>query len=61
MTGNQTLSQLLHRTATRHLRKCAIRCGDVAWTYADFSTLCERLAAGLYQEGVVKGSRVAVL
>ena len=61
MTGSQTISQLLHRTARRHPLKCAIRCGDVAWTYAEFSALCERLAAGLHQEGVVKGSHVAVL
>lgn len=61
MTGSQTLYELLRRTARRHPGKCAIRCGDVSWTYAEFAALCDRLAAGLYQEGVVKGSRVAVL
>ncbi len=61
MTGSQTISQLLHRTARRYPQKCAVRCGEVTWSYADFSALCERLATGLRQEGVVKGSRVAVL
>ena len=61
MTSGQTIAQLLHRSARRDSLKCAIRCGEVAWTYAEFSALSERLAAGLHHEGVAKGARVAVL
>ncbi len=57
----QTLADLLHRTASRFPTKPAIACGEVRWTYAEFDSLCQRLAAGLAQRGVAKGDRVAVL
>ncbi len=57
----QTLADLLHRSAKRHPNKSAIVCGDTHWTYAQFDTVCERVAAGLSARGVVKGTRVAVL
>ena len=57
----QTLGDLLRRTARRHPTKLAIRCGAVEWTYAQFDTVCSRLAAGLAAQGVAVGDRVAVL
>jgi fatty-acyl-CoA synthase len=33
----------------------------VRWTYAELDDLCSRLAAGLADRGVAKGTRVAVL
>ena len=57
----QTLADLLHRSAKRHPAKTAIICGETTWSYAEFDTVCDRLAAGLSQRGVGKGSRVAVL
>jgi fatty-acyl-CoA synthase len=58
---SQTLADLLRRTARRYPAKAAIACGDVAWTYAEFDTLCNRLAAGLHARGITQGTRVAVL
>jgi fatty-acyl-CoA synthase len=57
----QTLADLLQRSAARTPHKLAIACGDVRWTYAEFDALCSRVAAGLHERGVGKGSRVAVL
>ena len=57
----QTLADLLHRSARRYPSKTAIVCGDTSWTYAQFDAVCDRVAAGLSQRGVAKGSRVAVL
>ena len=57
----QTLADLLHRSARRFPKKTAIVCGTTSWTYAQFDTICDRVAAGLAGRGVVKGSRVAVL
>lgn len=59
--ARQTLGDLLRRTARRHPGKLAIRCGRVDWTYAEFDTVCNRLAAGLAAQGVEVGDRVAVL
>ena len=56
-----TLGDLLHRSAARSPHKLAIACGDVRWTYREFDTLCNRLAAGLAREGIAKGDRVAIL
>jgi len=39
----------------------AIACGDVRWTYAEFDRISDRLAAGLAEQGVSKGTRVAIL
>jgi fatty-acyl-CoA synthase len=57
----QTLFDLLHRSAQRQPTKISLTCGPHVYTYAEFEALCNRLAAGLHQEGVSKGSRVAVL
>src|SRR5262245_32476335 len=57
----QTLADLLRRTAARLPDKPAIRCGDRAWTWAQFEDVVSRLAAGLHREGVARGDRVAVL
>jgi fatty-acyl-CoA synthase len=57
----QTLGDLLHRSAARFPHKLAIVCGDTRWTYAEFDSTCERVAAGLAQHGVTKGARVAIL
>jgi fatty-acyl-CoA synthase len=56
-----TIGDLLHRSAARHPHKPAIACGDVRWTYAEFDALCDRLAAGLAAQGIVRGDRVALL
>ena len=57
----QTLGDLLRRTAGRFHDKPAIRCDDVAWSYADFDAVCNRLAHGLSGQGVGHGDRVAIL
>jgi fatty-acyl-CoA synthase len=57
----QTLGDLLRRTAARVPQKTAVRCGERAWTYAEFDRLCDELAAGLLQLGVVPADRVAIL
>ncbi len=57
----QTLGDLLTRSAARTPDKLAIACGDVRWSYAAFDALATRVAAGLAQRGVAKGTRVAVL
>lgn len=62
---SQTLGDLLRRTAARLPGKPAIRCGHIAWTYAEFDAVVNRLANGL-AEGragapVTAGDRVAVL
>ncbi|MDT7834233.1 acyl-CoA synthetase [Aquabacterium sp. OR-4] len=56
-----TLADLLRRTAARHPHKPGIVCGEVAWTWAQFADVVERLAAGLHRQGVAQGERVAVL
>ena len=56
-----TLGDLLHRSAARFPNKLAIVCGPVRWTYREFDALCDRLAAGLAEQGIVKGDRVAIL
>jgi fatty-acyl-CoA synthase len=59
--SRQTLGDLLRRTRVRCPGKLAIRCGDTAWTYAEFDDTCNRLASGLAAQGVAVGDRVAVL
>jgi fatty-acyl-CoA synthase len=57
----QTLGDLLRRTAARVPSKTAVRCGQIAWTYAQFDRLCDQFAAGLASHGIGLGDRVAVL
>ena len=56
-----TIADLLRRTRRRYPERTAIRCGEVAWTYAQFDDTCSRLAAGLAGLGVAPGDRVAVV
>ncbi len=60
-TRRQTLGDLLHRSAARNPNKLAIACGEVRWTYAELDRLSTRVAAGLAQRGVAKGTHVAIL
>ncbi len=57
----QTIADLLHRTAKRLPAKTGLVCGDTRWTFAEFDTVVDRVAAGLGRLGVGKASRVAVL
>lgn len=57
----QTLGDMLRRTARRYPNKIGLIFDDVRWTYAEFDTICNRLAHGLARLGVSKGDRVAIL
>jgi fatty-acyl-CoA synthase len=57
----QTLGDLLRRSAARWPEKLAVACGETRWTYRQFNEIADRLAAGLAEQGVVKGERVAIL
>jgi fatty-acyl-CoA synthase len=57
----QTIADLLHRTAKRFPAKTGLVCGETSWTFAEFDTVCDRVAAGLSRLGVGEASRVAVL
>jgi len=57
----QTVADLLRRTARRESARVAIRCGEVTWTYDQLYTLSTKVAAGFADLGVTVGDRVAVL
>ena len=57
----QTLGDLLRRSRQRFPGRCAIRCGSVEWTYAQFDETCTAFARGLARQGVRQGDRVAVI
>ncbi len=57
----QSIGDLLRRSARRFADRTAIRCGETVWTYAQLDALCNRLGRGLIGLGVAKGDRVAVL
>ena len=57
----QSLGDILRRTAARFPSKTAVLCGETRWTYAGLDVLCNRLGRGLVARGVGKGDRVAVL
>lgn len=57
----QTVSDLLRRSARRSPGRLAIVCGDTRWTYAELDAICDRLARALIDSGVAAGDRVAVL
>src|SRR5258707_8865683 len=61
VTRRQTLADLLRRSAARTPNKPAVVCGDISWTYAEFDRISERVAAGLAERGVAKGTRIAIL
>src|SRR5262245_33117401 len=52
---------MLRRSASRYGAKKAIICGSVEWTYSEFHSLTERIAAGLARRGIGRGDRVAIL
>jgi fatty-acyl-CoA synthase len=56
-----TLGDIVRRSAARTPHKMAIQCGSVGWTYAEFDSICNRLARGLRALGVAFGDRVAIL
>jgi fatty-acyl-CoA synthase len=57
----QSLGEMLRRSARRHAQRVAIICGETTWTYAEFDALVDRLANGLRAKGVAKGDRVAIV
>src|ERR1700693_1976707 len=61
VTRRQTLADLLRRSAARTPNKPAVVCGEIRWTYAEFHRISERVAAGLAERGVAKGTRIAIL
>ena len=61
ITRRQTLADLLHRSAARTPNKLAVVCGDIRWNYAEFDRISARVAAGLTERGVAKGTRIAIL
>ena len=61
ITRRQTLADLLRRSAARTPDKLAVVCGETSWSYAEFDRISQRVAAGLAERGVAKGTRVAVL
>src|SRR5436305_629565 len=61
LVRRQSLADLLRRSAARSPEKLAIACGDTRWSYGQFNATVDRLAAGLAEQGVAKGERVAVL
>src|ERR1700723_546663 len=56
-----TIGDMLRRTALRYPDKVGIGYRDITWTYKEFDDICNRLAAGLAELGVVAGDRVAIL
>jgi fatty-acyl-CoA synthase len=61
VTRRQTLADLLHRSAARTPNKPAVVCGETIWSYAEFDRISQRVAAGLAERGVTKGTRIAIL
>ncbi len=57
----QTLYDVLRRTAARYPDKLALRQHETSWSYRQFHELCQRLAAGLVASGINPGDRVAIL
>ncbi|NIP28291.1 MAG: AMP-binding protein, partial [Phycisphaerae bacterium] len=55
------MGDLLRRTARRNPNKIGLVYNNVSWTYAEFDSICNRLAHGLAGLGVAKGDRVAIL
>jgi fatty-acyl-CoA synthase len=57
----QTLGDLLRRSAQRDPGKIALVCGTITWTFAELDAICDRLARGLLGLGIGKGDRIAIL
>ena len=56
-----SIGDLPRRTAARYPDKLAVRFGETIWTYREFDEICNRLANGLIERGLVAGDRVAIL
>lgn len=61
LARRHSIGDLLRRSARRAPEKTAIRCGAVAWSYAEFDARANRLARGLLARGLAKGDRLAVV
>jgi len=61
ITRRQTIADLLHRTARRLPAKTGLVCSATKWTFSEFDSVVDRVAAGLAGRGVGYQSRVAVL
>ncbi|AEW06781.1 Long-chain-fatty-acid--CoA ligase [Sulfobacillus acidophilus DSM 10332] len=57
----QTLYQLLHRSAVRDPGKLAVIAGDTRWTYQRWAEQVEGMAEGLRERGVTSGERAAIV
>ena len=57
----QSLSAVLRRSCARHGGQTAIMCGETRWTYSQFDSVVDLLAAGLKRSGIKPGDRIAVL
>ena len=56
-----TIGDLPRRTAGRYPDKLAVCFGETRWTYRELDGICNRLANGLSERGLVAGDRVAIL
>jgi acyl-CoA synthetase (AMP-forming)/AMP-acid ligase II len=54
------LGSLLERADRLYPHKTGVVCGEYRFTYREFARRVSRLAAGLQQEGIRKGDRVAI-
>lgn len=57
----QSIYDVLRRTAARHPDRPAIAQQQTRWSYREFHTLCLRTAGALVERGIQPGDRVAVL
>src|ERR1022692_2800410 len=61
LARQQSISDMLHRTASRVPGKLAIVCGTTRLTFAELEAAVSRTAAALAAEGMKKGDRLALL
>ncbi|WP_432239541.1 acyl-CoA synthetase [Herbaspirillum robiniae] len=57
----QGLGDILRRTAARYPTKAGIIYGKTQWTYAEFDSICTRIANSLAAYGLKAGQRLAIL
>jgi fatty-acyl-CoA synthase len=57
----QSLGDLLHRSAARYPGKLAVVAGDLRVSYAEFDAAVNRTAHALAERGLAKGDRLALL
>ena len=56
-----SIGDLPRRTAARYPNKLALCFGDTRWSYREFDAICNQVANGLLERGLVAGDRVAIL